>query len=109
MKAVFLESNIDILFQSESHIEHTHHLRLCTLIFEVQCIHHPLVAAIIFFILYDAFSCFQQFKALLENQNGHRIKILRTDRGSEYILNEFLFFCKTHGIQKKFTAWYTPQ
>ena len=52
---------------------------------------------------------FQQFKALVENQSGHRIKILRTDRGGEYVSNEFLNFCKTHGIQNKFTTWYTPQ
>ena len=57
----------------------------------------------------NGFSCFQQFKALMENQSGHRIKILRTERGGEYVSNEFLNFCKTHGIQKKFTAWYTPQ
>ena len=57
----------------------------------------------------DAFSYFQQLEALMENQSGHRIKILRTDRGGEYVSNEFLNFCKTHGIQKKFTAWYTPQ
>ena len=57
----------------------------------------------------DAFSCFQQFKALVENQSGHRIKTLRTDRGGEYVSNEFLIFCKTHGIQKKFTVWYTPE
>ena len=57
----------------------------------------------------DAFSYFQQFKALVENQSGHRIKILRTDKGGEYVSNEFLKFCKTHGIQNKFTAWYTPQ
>ena len=43
------------------------------------------------------------------NQSGHRIKILRTDRGGEYVSNEFLNFCKTRGIQKQFTAWYTPQ
>ena len=58
---------------------------------------------------YDAFSYFQQFKALVENQSGHRIKILRTDRGGEYVSKEFLNFCKTHGIQKQFTARYTPQ
>ena len=57
----------------------------------------------------NGFSYFQQFKALVENQSGHRIKILRTDRGGEYVSNEFLNFCKTHGIQKQFTAWYTPQ
>ena len=57
---------------------------------------------------YDAFSCFQQFKALMENQSGYRIKILRNDIVGEYISNEFLNFCKTHGIHKKFTAWHTP-
>ena len=57
----------------------------------------------------DAFSYFQQYKTLVENQSGHRIKILRTDRGGEYVSNESLIFCKTHGIQKQFTARYTPQ
>ena len=57
----------------------------------------------------ETFSCFQQFKALVENQSEHRIKILRTSRGGEYVSNEFLIFCKTHGIQKQFTARYTPQ
>ena len=45
----------------------------------------------------------------MENQSGHRIKILRTYRGSEYVSNEFLNFYKTHGIQKQFTTQYTPQ
>ena len=45
----------------------------------------------------------------MENQSGHGIKILRTDRGGEYVSNEFLNFCKTHGIQKQFIARYTPQ
>ena len=39
---------------------------------------------------YDAFSCFQQFKALMENQSGHHIKILRMDRGDEYVSIDFL-------------------
>ena len=45
----------------------------------------------------------------MENQSGHHIKILSTDRGGEYVSNEFINFCKTHGIQKKFTTRYTPQ
>ena len=44
----------------------------------------------------------------MENDGGDHIKILRTDKG-EYVSNEFLNFCKIHGIQKKFTARYTPQ
>ena len=57
----------------------------------------------------DAFSCFQQFKALVENQSGQCIKILRTNRGGEYVSNEFLDFCKTHGMHKQLNARYTPQ
>ena len=34
---------------------------------------------------YDAFSCFQQSKALVENLSGHRITILRTDIGGENV------------------------
>jgi len=57
----------------------------------------------------DAFCCFQQFKSLVEKQSGHFIKVLRTDRGGEYISKEFLSFCKSHGIHKQFTVRYTPQ
>ena len=45
----------------------------------------------------------------MENQSGHCIKILRTGKGGEYVSNEFLNLCKTHGIQKQFTVRYTPQ
>ena len=57
----------------------------------------------------DAFSYFQQFKELMENQSGHCIKILRMDIGGEYVSNEFLNFCNTHGIHKQFTTRCTPQ
>ena len=171
MKDAFLERSIKRLFHSESHIEHAHQLRLCTLIIVVQsctlifgglkllhtknmvkglslidklerfceiCIFgkqhretfpfgksyrvrtpleivHSDICGCKYFLTfidgysgkiwvyflkhkYDAFSCFQQFKALVENQSGHRIKILRTDRGDEYVSNAFLNFYKTHGI-----------
>ncbi|XP_059069477.1 uncharacterized protein LOC131859574 [Cryptomeria japonica] len=49
------------------------------------------------------------FKAFVEKQNGYYIKALRTNKGGEYISNEFLNFCKRHGIHKQFTASYTPQ
>ena len=45
----------------------------------------------------------------MENQSGQCIKILRNDRGGEYISNEFKKICKTHVIKLQFTAWYTPQ
>jgi hypothetical protein len=65
----------------------------------------------VYFLKYksEAFEIFKQFKALVEKQSGHYIKVLRTDRGGEYISNEFLNFCKEHGIKKQFTTRYTPQ
>jgi transposase InsO family protein len=53
---------------------------------------------------YDALSCFQQFKSLVEKQSGYYIKCLRTDRGGEYMSREFHNFCKVHGIYKHFTT-----
>jgi len=47
--------------------------------------------------------------ALVENQSGLHIKVLRTDRGGDYISKEFLHFCRENGIHKQFTARYTPQ
>ena len=57
----------------------------------------------------DAFGCFQNFKKFMEKQSGYNIKVLRTDKGGEYVSNDFQNFCKTHGIQNHFTARYTPQ
>ena len=33
---------------------------------------------------YETFSKFEEFKAMVEKQSGHQIKILRSDRGGEY-------------------------
>eukprot|EP00253_Pinus_taeda_P031014 PITA_31014 len=57
----------------------------------------------------EVFEKFQNFKSLVENQSGLRIKVLRTERGGEYISKEFLRFCRENGIHKQFTASYTPQ
>jgi transposase InsO family protein len=57
----------------------------------------------------EVFDYFHQFKALVENQNGHYIKAWRIDRDGEYISNEFIRFFKHCGIQKQFSTRYTPQ
>eukprot|EP00253_Pinus_taeda_P014195 PITA_14195 len=57
----------------------------------------------------EVFEKFRNFKELVENQSGLYIKVLRTDRGGEYISKEFLRFCRENGIHKQFTARYTPQ
>ena len=37
----------------------------------------------------EVFSGFQEFKALVENQTGKKIKVLRSNNGGEYTSNEF--------------------
>ena len=56
----------------------------------------------------EAFEVFKKFKSMVENESGKTIKILRSDRGGEYKLNEFIEFCDLHGIKRQFTARYTP-
>lgn len=56
----------------------------------------------------EAFSKFKEFKAMVEKQSDLHIQILILDRGGEYSSNEFLDFCRDHGIKKQFTTKYTP-
>eukprot|EP00253_Pinus_taeda_P001708 PITA_01708 len=48
-------------------------------------------------------------QALIENQTEKKIKILRTDNGTEYESNEFHDFCKEAGIKRETTTPYTPE
>ena len=55
----------------------------------------------------EAFMWFRTFKALVENMTGKKIKILRTDNGTEYESNEFKDFCREAGIKRETTTSYT--
>lgn len=55
----------------------------------------------------DAFAAFKHFKAMVENQSGHKIAFLRSDRGGEYIGQDFQDFLKDSGIKWEPTAAYT--
>ena len=57
----------------------------------------------------EAFKWFCTFKALVENQTGKKIKILRTDNGTEYKSNEFNDSCREAGIKRETTTVYTPE
>ena len=46
---------------------------------------------------------------MIENQIEKKIKILRTDNGTEYESNEFHDFCKEFGIKRETTTPYTPE
>ena len=57
----------------------------------------------------EVFSWFRSFKALVKNQTGKKIKILRADNGTEYESNEFNNYCREVGIKRKTTTAYTPE
>ena len=57
----------------------------------------------------EVFSWFRHLKALIENQTKKKIKILRTDNGTEYESNEFHDFCEEVGIKRETTTPYTPE
>ena len=48
----------------------------------------------------ELFSKFKEFKALVENQIGKKIKVLRTDNGGEFCEKEFEQFYKRSGIEQ---------
>src|SRR5271170_2394131 len=51
---------------------------------------------------------FKEYQAWAERQCGHKIKELRTDRGTEYI-GDMIEFVKSQGIEHNPTAGYSPQ
>jgi transposase InsO family protein len=55
------------------------------------------------------FSRFQEFKALVENQIGKKIRVLRSDNGGEYTSKEFMDFCAGEGIRRELVVPYNPQ
>src|SRR5688572_5737299 len=52
---------------------------------------------------------FKEYKALVENQTGARIKAIRTDNGTEYVNNAFLTILRSCGIRHETTIPYSPE
>jgi len=57
----------------------------------------------------EAFKVFKEWKTLLKNQTGKKIKSLRTDNGLEFCNHQFDEFCKVEGIARHKTVVNTPQ
>jgi hypothetical protein len=57
----------------------------------------------------DVFARFQEFRALVENQTGKKIKVLRSDNGGEYSSRQFVDFYAQNGIRREMTVPYNPQ
>ena len=57
----------------------------------------------------EAIEKFKEFKESVENEFGLKIKALRSNRGGEYISEEFQDCLKEKGIKSEPTAAYSPQ
>ena len=57
----------------------------------------------------EVFEKFKEYKSEVENQLGQSIKILRSDRGGEYLSQEFQDYLKENVILSQWTPPYTPQ
>ena len=57
----------------------------------------------------EDFEKFKEFRAEVENQLGKHIKVIRSDRGDEYLLGDFKDYLTQNGIVSQLTAPGTPQ
>jgi transposase InsO family protein len=57
----------------------------------------------------EALNCFRRYMILVENQLDKSIKALRTDRGREYLSEQFKELCEGKGIKRQLTMPRMPQ
>jgi transposase InsO family protein len=57
----------------------------------------------------EPLDCFKIYKAEVENQLERKIKRVKSDRGGEYLSNDFDEYCAEHGIIHETTTPYSPQ
>ena len=58
---------------------------------------------------HEALDCFKRFVAEVENKHEKGLKTFRTDRGREYLFDQFKEFCVEKGIQRYLTIPRTSQ
>lgn len=58
---------------------------------------------------YEVLDAFKNYKRLVENQTGRRIKNIQSDNGGEYCSREFDKYLEECGIKRRLTTPYTPQ
>ena len=57
----------------------------------------------------ETFQKFKEWHTQIENQQGTKLKVLRTDNGLEFVSDQFNTFCTHHGIKRHKTVAGTPQ
>ena len=56
----------------------------------------------------EVVGCFLEYEKYAERQTGRKIRVLRSDRGGEYLSNNLTSYFKHQGIVHELTAAYTP-
>ncbi|GKA35766.1 NB-ARC domains-containing protein [Tanacetum coccineum] len=57
----------------------------------------------------EAFQVFKNFRGLVEVETGEKMKLFRTDRGGEFLSNQFTSYCNETGLERHYTSPYSPQ
>lgn len=57
----------------------------------------------------EALERFMVFKQMEERRLGFSLKALKIDRGGEFLSQEFITYCESHGIFHQLMAPYTPE
>ncbi|GJS54680.1 zinc finger, CCHC-type containing protein [Tanacetum coccineum] len=57
----------------------------------------------------EALRTFETYRNLVESETGEKIKMLRTDRGGEFMSKNFTEYCNRTGLKRHYTAPYSPQ
>ncbi|XP_074342194.1 uncharacterized protein LOC141679651 [Apium graveolens] len=57
----------------------------------------------------DVLGAFKEFRVLVERGPERKVRTFRTDRGGEFVSNDFEKYCKENGIERHYTAPYTTQ
>jgi hypothetical protein len=57
----------------------------------------------------EAADAIRRTQAAAEAECGRKLRVLRTDNGGEFIATEFTSYCADQGIQRHYSAPYSPQ
>ncbi|GJT98735.1 putative RNA-directed DNA polymerase [Tanacetum coccineum] len=57
----------------------------------------------------EALQVFKNFRGKVEVETGEKMKVFRTDRGGEFLSNQFTTYCNETGLERHYTSPYSPQ
>jgi transposase InsO family protein len=57
----------------------------------------------------EAVNIIRRAQAAAEVECGRKLRVLRTDNGSEFTMFEFVLYCVDEGVQRHYSALYSSQ